>query len=163
MAFELKPEKVTLTVSVARSGESEIDAVPVPEELFGGTSWAPDSVTIVVQVGDTVGVAVAVAVFIGVPVPVLVGVDVLVRVGVLVAVFVGVDVLVRVGVFVAVAVDVGVDVFVDVDVFVAVGAGVFVLVDVAPPGIDKLPLVNDATGSPSLKVNAVWKFIPGSV
>ena len=57
---------------------TEIVPVPVPSEPFGGTSCEPESVTCVVQVGETVGVAVAVAVFVEV------------LVGVFVAVFVGV-------------------------------------------------------------------------
>ena len=103
---------------------SEIVPVPVPGEAFGGTSWEPANVTVVVQVGPTVGVAVAVAVFVGV----------------------FVDVAVSVGVFVTVAVAVGVNVGVLVAVAVAVG--------VLPPGIVTLPFVVGAGGSPSPHWNA---------
>jgi len=37
-AAVVNPEKVTVTVRVCRFGESEIIAVPVPAEAFGGTS-----------------------------------------------------------------------------------------------------------------------------
>ena len=66
VAADVNPENVALTVSIVRSAESEIVAEPVAVELFGGTSCAPDKVTVVEQVGPPVGVAVAVAVAVAV-------------------------------------------------------------------------------------------------
>ena len=75
-----------MTVIIVELAESATVPMPVPGEEFGGTSCAPDNVTVVVHVGPTVGVAVAVAVFVGVEV----NVGVLAGVGVFVAVAVAV-------------------------------------------------------------------------
>ena len=84
VAAAVRPENVRLTVIIVELAESATVPMPVPGEAFGGTSCAPDNVTVVVHVGPAVGVAVAVAVFVGVEVnfgvliavPVAVGVNV---------------------------------------------------------------------------------------
>src|SRR4051794_23061366 len=89
----------------------------------------------------------------GVPVAVAVGVPVAVFVFVGVAVFVRVKVAVGdgdIGVVMAVGVNVG--------VFVAVKVGVGL-----PPATVTLPLIGEATGSPSLKFIPGCMMLPGSV